>query len=67
MNIAKKISKGEIWDDGYYEASRYKEHEFFQREKGNLIWWIDCFDDDKRIIGDFRFSFDRKKGRVLTS
>ena len=56
-----ELLKDEIWDDGDYETSPYKEYEFFQRKKGNLIWWIDCFDDDKRIIGDFRFSFDRKK------
>lgn len=56
-----ELSKSEIWDDGDYETSPYKEYEFFQREKGNLIWRIDCFEDEKRIIGNFRFSFDRKK------
>lgn len=56
-----ELSKGEIWDDGDYETSPYKGCEFFQREKGNLMWIVDCFDDNKRRIGDFRFSFDRKK------
>lgn len=55
-----ELSKGEIWDDGDYETSPYKDYEVFQREKGNLIWWVNCFDDDKRKIGEFLFSFDRK-------
>ena len=55
-----ELSKGKIWDDGDYETSPYKGYEVFQREKGNLIWWVNYFDDDKREIGEFLFSFDRK-------
>lgn len=28
-----ELLKGEIWDDGDYETSPYKEYEFFQRKK----------------------------------